>query len=359
MKKFDYDRIWDFNNLYQAYKVSRLNKRTTAEVIKFEMNAGANICYLQEQLRNGTYQLSGYYHFTIHDPKVREIYALHYRDRIVQHSLCDNVLAPFFEKHLIYDNAACRTGKGTLFAMNRLNSFLLDHFREYGTEGYFLKCDIRKFFDNIDHNILKARLNKIVDDQRTLALLYHIIDSYEVTPGKGIPMGNQTSQWFALYYLDPLDRLVKEKLRIKHYTRYMDDMILVSNSLDTLNNALREMKTMAANLHLEFNAKTQIFPISHGVEYLGWRFGLTDTGAVTRRLKQHSKIRWKHRLRKLKALYADGKVDMKKIGESTQSFANHMSYGNTWKLYHGVMGKWVLVKKNSPAENGNLEAILK
>ena len=349
MKKFDYDKIYDFNNLYRGYLASRRSKRGTREVVQFEMNPGMNLCQIQEELRTETYHLSGYYHFTIYDPKVREIYALHYRDRILQHSLCDNVLAPYFEKHLIYDNAACRIGKGTLFAMNRLNGFLHEHYRYHGTKGYFLKCDVRKFFDNIDHAILKSRLEAVVDDQRTLKLLYHIIDSYEVTPGKGIPMGNQTSQWFALYYLDPLDRLVKEKLRIKYYTRYMDDMILVSHSKEELTRALQEMKVMVANLHLEFNAKTQIFPISHGVGYLGWRFGLTDTGAVTRRLKQHSKIRWKHRLRKLKALYADGKVDMKKIGESTQSFANHMSYGNTWKLYHGYMGKYVLTTRKQPS----------
>ena len=340
--KFDYSTIYDFDHLYRAYLASRRNKRSTREVIQFEMNAGPNLCKLQEELKSEAYRLSGYYHFTIYDLKVREIYALHYRDRIMQHSLCDNVLAPYFETHLIYDNAACRKDKGTLFAMNRLNGFLHEHYREYGTKGYFLKCDVRKFFDNIDHEILKHRLAEIVDDKRTLRLLFHIIDSYEVTPGKGIPMGNQTSQWFALFYLDPLDRLVKEKLRIKHYTRYMDDMILVSNSKNVLNNALCEMRTLLTDLHLEFNEKTQIFPICHGVEYLGWRFGLTETGAVTRRLKKHSKIRWKHRLRKLQAEYAAGRLPYDKVKEIIHSYKNHMSYGNTWKIYGKVMNGFVL-----------------
>ena len=332
MKKFDYEQICNFDHLYQAYKVSRRSKRTTREVIQFEMNAGAELCRLQEELQSGTYHMQGYYHFTIHDPKVREIYALHYRDRIVQHSLCDNLLAPYFEKHLIYDNAACRQGKGTLFAMNRLNGFLHEHFRKYGTEGYILKCDVRKFFDNIDHDLLKARLERTVDDQRTLDFLYKIIDSYEVTTGKGIPMGNQTSQWFALYYLDPLDRLVKEKLRIKHYTRYMDDMILVHPSKDVLNHALQEMRALLRDLHLEFNEKTQVFPIKHGVEYLGWRFYLTDTGAVIRRLRAHSKLRWRHRMRKLNRACAAGQLTTAKLQESVVSYKNHMSYGNTWRM---------------------------
>lgn len=344
--KFNYELIYDFDNLYRAYLASRRSKRSTREVIQFEMNAGPNLCQMQQELCDGNYQLSGYYHFTIHDPKVREIYALHYRDRILQHSLCDNVLAPYFETHLIYDNAACRKDKGTLFAMNRLNGFMHDYFRNHGKKGYFLKCDVRKFFDSIDHDLLKQRLEAIVDDDRTLTLLHHIIDSYEVTPGRGIPMGNQTSQWFALYYLDPLDRVVKEKLRIKYYTRYMDDCILLHHSKQVLEEALAVMRAMLNELHLEFNAKTQIFPIEHGVEYLGWRFYLTDGGAVVRRLKKHSKIRWKHRLRKLKALYLNGSADIAKIHESTQSFANHMSYGNTWTLYRSEMNRFIL-RKNS------------
>lgn len=342
--RFDYTKIYEFQNLYKAYLLSRRSKRTTGEVIGFEMDPGANLAKLQEELADGTYRLSGYYHFTIHDPKVREIYALHYRDRIVQHSLCDNLLAPYMENHLIYDNAACRKKKGTLFAINRLNLFLRQHYRAYGRKGYFLKCDIRKFFDTIDHDILKQRLVRIVDDDRTLRLLFHIIDSYETAPGKGIPMGNQTSQWFALYYLDPLDRLVKERLRIKHYTRYMDDMVLVSPDKETLREALSAMRELVEGIGLSFNQKTQIFPIASGVEYLGWRFTLSETGAVIRRLKKQSKIRWQHRLRKLQREYAAGRLDSKKLRESLESYRNHMSYGNTWRLRGKVMSGRIWVR---------------
>ena len=342
--KFDYERICDFGNLYQAYRVSRKGKRNTREVVEFELNAGANLAQLAEELRTETYRLSGYYHFTIRDPKVREIYALHYRDRIVQHCLCDQILAPYFEKHLVYDNAACRTGKGTLFAINRLNGFLHDHYRRYGRSGWFLKCDIRKFFDSIDHEKLKACLTKIVDDKRTLRMLSGIIDSYEVTPGKGIPMGNQTSQWFALFYLDLLDRLVKEKLRIKGYTRYMDDFILIHPEKEKLKQALLEMKDLLSELDLEFNEKTQIFPVASGVEYLGWLFSLTQTGAVVRRLKKHSKTRWRHRLRKLMADYADEIISFEKIRESLQSYQNYLSYGNTSALYRKTMKDVAFIK---------------
>lgn len=105
--------------------------------------------------------------------------------------------------------------------------FLHDFYKKNGANGYFLKCDIRKFFDNIDHLVLKQKLSKVIEDERVLTLLYQIIDSFEVAPGKGLPLGNQTIQWFAIFYLDGFDRLIKEKLRIKYYSRYMDDCVLI------------------------------------------------------------------------------------------------------------------------------------
>ncbi|MCF0115213.1 MAG: reverse transcriptase, partial [Erysipelotrichaceae bacterium] len=211
----DYEKIYNFNNLYKAHTVARLGKRTTSEVIDFEMNLASNLVELANALEEGTYEMQGYYSFMVHDPKDRVINALHYRDRVVQHCICDEVLAPALDKRLIYDNAACRIGKGTHFAMKRLTSFLCDFYRIHGRDGYILRCDIRKFFDNIDHEILKGKLRRVFKDERLLKLLFQIIDSYEKTPGKGLPLGNQTSQWFAIYYLDSFDRLIKEKLHIK------------------------------------------------------------------------------------------------------------------------------------------------
>ncbi|MCQ2458279.1 MAG: hypothetical protein MJ142_06075 [Clostridia bacterium] len=124
------------------------------------------------------------------------------------------------------------------------------------------------------------------------------------------------------------------------------NFILIHPDKAYLTEILHGMETILQRLCLSFNSKTQVFPISHGVEYLGWRFCLTENGAVIRRLRKHSKIRWKRRLRKLKVLYAEGSIDLAKITESTRSFANHMSYGNTWKMYHKEMSGFVL-QKNS------------
>lgn len=171
----DYEKNYDFQNLYKAHTVARRSKRTTREVIEFEMNLGENLTALSDSLKNRTYRMQDYYSFAIYDPKYRMIHALHYRDRVVQHCLCDEVLAPILDKKLIYDNSACRIGKGTHFAIGRVSKFLHDFYKKNGANGYFLKCDIRKFFDNIDHLVLKQKLSKVIEDERVLTLLYLLV----------------------------------------------------------------------------------------------------------------------------------------------------------------------------------------
>ena len=144
------------------------------------MNLGENLISLSDALKNGSYKMQEYYNFAIYDPKYRMIHALHYRDRVVQHCLCDEVLAPILDKKLIYDNSACHIGKGTHFVIGRVSKFLHDFYNKYGADGYFLKCDIRKFFDNIDHEVLKCKLSMVIEDKLVLRVLYQIIDSFEV-----------------------------------------------------------------------------------------------------------------------------------------------------------------------------------
>ena len=277
MKEGVFDEVLDFEHMYQAYKMTSKNKRTKVEAIDFTLNLSRNLWKIIDELQTRTYQVGGYYRFMIYDPKKREIQAQSFRDRVVQHWLCDNILRDHLERRLIYDNAACRLGKGTHFAMDRLTYFLREHYKKHGSGGYILKYDIAHYFDSIDHEVLKELL-KGIEDKAVLGLLHHIINSYEKEPDKGLPMGNQTSQWFALFYLNPLDRLIKEKMRIKHYIRYMDDGIIVHESKESLQVTLVEMEKMAEKLKLSFNAKTQIFPIREGVDFLGFRFYLSNTG---------------------------------------------------------------------------------
>lgn len=338
-----FERICDFQNLYKAHKIARRGKRDTREVIEFEMNLSENLVFLSEELRNKTYKMSGYYSFMIHDPKEREIHALHYIDRVVQHCLCDEVLAPVLDKKLIYDNSACRIGKGTHFSLRRLSSFLVSFYNKYNCNGYFLKCDIKKFFNNIDHNVLKQKLRDVFYDKDLLWLLDMIVDSFEVAPGKGLPMGNQSSQWFAVFYLDGFDRLIKEKLQIKYYTRYMDDCVLIHNDKAYLKECLSDMCDYAkTKLCLDFNSKTQIFPIKNGVDYLGWHIYLTETGKVIRKVKQQTKYKYKRKLKSLQHQYSKGNISLDAINRSVTSYRAHLDFGHTYKLKRSVLNDFVL-----------------
>ena len=333
-----YEKLCDFQNLYKAHRAARLGKRNTGEVITFEMNLSENLINLKQQLEDGTYNISGYYEFMVHDPKDRVIHALHYRDRIVQHALCDEILAPVLDKKLIYDNAACRKEKGTDFALNRTTGFMRKIYRTYGGDAWALRFDIRKYFDNIDHETLKCRLKKIFTEERLLNLLYGIIDSYHTAPGKGLPLGNQTSQWFAILYLDPLDRLIKEKLGIKYYSRYMDDGVLIHHDREYLKLCLKAMKDLIENdLKLEFNQKTQIMPLKNGVNYLGWHLYLTDTGKVVRKLKNQSKKRMINNIKQLRYDYSKGEIDIEHVKQVMTSYSGHLRHGHTYRLRNKIL----------------------
>lgn len=181
-----------------------------------------------------------------------------------------------------------------------------------------------------------------------MQLLTMIIESYEVTPGCGIPLGNQTSGWFALYYLDGLDRLVKEKLRIKHYTRYMDDCILIHEDKEHLQECLNQMRAFVEDKRkLNFNQKTQIAPLSQGADYLGFHFYLTDTGKVIRRLRTSNKKRMKRKLKRFRKAYNEDKISYDAIKRSLVSYTGHLSHGHTYRLRKNIINNLVLTKEKN------------
>ncbi len=347
----DYEKIYDFQKLYKAHTAARRSKRATREVIEFEMNLGENLTALSDMLKSGTYKMQDYYSFSVYDPKFRMIHALHYRDRVVQHCLCDEVLAPTLDKKLIYDNSACRIGKGTHFAIGRVSNFLHNFYTAHGTNGYFLKCDIRKFFDNIDHGVLRKKLLSVIGDKQVLMLLYQIIESFETTPGKGLPLGNQTSQWFAIFYLDSLDRLVKERLQIKYYSRYMDDCVLIHQDKEYLKHCLKQMEKCAEELKINFNEKTEIFPLKNGVDYLGWHIYLTESGKIIRKVKQQTKYKYKRKLKNFQYAYANDNAELKEINQVLSSYRAHLAYGHTYKLQKKILFDFTL--KRSPKVRNN------
>ena len=328
-----YNEIFTFDNLLNAHFTARKSKRHKKDVVLFEINLSQNLWDLHKRLNNKTYQIGGYNKFNIYEPKKREIQALSYYDRIMQHTLCDNYLYELITSKLIYDNAACQKGKGTDFSRKRLSRFLSEYYKKFGRKGYILKADVRRYFPSIDHDILKSKLSKIVDDADILNLLYIIIDSYNFEENIGIPMGNQTSQLFALYYLDEIDRLCKEKLRFKYYVRYMDDIVIIHPSKEFLQNSLNIMNYILENkLELEFNNKTQIFPIKNGVDFLGFHFYLTENGKVIKKLRSSSKKRYKKKMKKLQYDYSNWNKDLEEVKQSLAGHNGHLKSGNTYQL---------------------------
>ncbi len=349
--KMTYEELFTFENLYQAHMNARKSKRHKKDVILFELDLAKNLWDLHDALHSRTYQIGGYNRFFVYEPKTREIQALAYRDRIVQHVLCDNFLYSLLSKRLIYDNSACQKGKGTDYSRKHLSGFLTDYYKKHGTTGYILKADIRHFFPSIDHETLKWKLRKIVQDESIFNLIAGIIDSFNSETGKGIPMGNQTSQLFAIYYLDRLDRLVKERLHIKYYTRYMDDCILIHEDKEHLQYCLNKMEELVEEeLTLEFNQKTQIFPIKNGVDYLGFHFYLTDTGKIIKKLRESSKKRFKNRLKAMQSEYFEGEKTFDDIKLVLAGYNGHLSRGHTYRLKKFVNKDFVLVRK--PEDSG-------
>lgn len=220
----DFEVMADFNRLYSAYLEARNGKRWKYAVVRFEVNLLENLMALHFLLTSRKYRPSPYNYFLVHEPKERLIMYNGFRDKIIQHSLCDNVLEPRLAKTFILDNYASQKGKGTHFGLDRLKAFMQRYYRQFGADGWVLKCDIRKYFYSINHDVLKSQLRRIIDDPGVLWLLDLIIDS---TEGPGIPIGNHTSQWFAVLYLSGLDHMIKERLGIKFYGRYMDDFFLI------------------------------------------------------------------------------------------------------------------------------------
>ena len=198
--------IFTFKNIYEAHKKCRKSKQHKGEVIRFEVNLSENIYKLINEIITKKYKVGKYKQFIIYEPKKRLIEALPYKDRVLLMCFCEHSLIPRIDKRLIYDNVACRKGKGTLFGMNRLDEFLKkEFFKENNNRVYYLKCDIRKYFPSVNHNILLEKLRKLGFSEDEMWFLEKIIKEQPNNIDRGLPLGNQSSQWFALFFLDRID----------------------------------------------------------------------------------------------------------------------------------------------------------
>ena len=335
--------VCDFDNLYAAHVRARCGKMRRREVVEFELSLSQSLVRLREELLRQAYGIAGHAHFVVTDPKRRDVYAPRYRDRVVRHALRDEVLAPVLEPRLVYDYAASRRGKGTHFALDRLAGFLRDFYRSHGTGGCMLKFDVRSCYRSIDHAILKRLFDRcFYYDPRVRWLIGRVIDSFADAPGKGIPLGNQASSWFAISYLDGLDRLVKERQRLKRYSRYMDDGVAIHEDRDCLRQCLAQMRDCLRDERaLELDQKTRIVPLSQGVDYLGFRLCVTDTGRVVRRLRTGNKRRVRRKLRRHGHAYREGKIGLEDASRSVRGYMAHLDQGDCRRPGQNLLGRLV------------------
>lgn len=289
-------------------------------------NIALNCLKLKQELDAGTYKLGKYVVFSITVPKKRTIRSPKFRDRVVQRAMCNNGLYDDLTRGNIYDNAACQNGKGTTFAMDRLECLLQRHWRKHGNEGWVLRLDIHHFFDSLPHDRLKAMVDRKVSDPEYRRLVHDIIDSFS---DPGIGLGSQISQLLAISYLSDFDHRMKEKWRIKCYVRYSDDIVIVHDDKEYLKRVWQDVVAELGRIGLELNPKSTLHPLRHGVRFLKFRYTLTDTGRVVRTLDRQNITHIRRRLGKLLQKVREGTRGMEDVQHSFMSWKSHAELGNS------------------------------
>ena len=324
-----YKEMSDFNALYSAYKKSKQGKGYNHNRLKFELSALDGITQLKYLLRTKKFTVSPYNSFTVYEPKERIIEAGSFIDKIVQHSLCDNVLIPMLKNEFIPTNVAGQIKKGTYYGLDCLRKHMEQAYIKYGYDCWIIKGDIRKYFYNIDHDILKDIVEYFIDDENIGWLCEKFIDS---TQNPGLPLGNQVTQVFALLYLSGFDHFVTGELGVSYYGRCTDDFYLIVNTKEYALECLEQIKQFISTLNIELNGKTQLIPFKRGIKYCGFHTYVTYDGKCIVKLLNDKKRHAKKKYKKMVYLISDGKLSKEKFLESYQSWKNHASYGNCVKL---------------------------
>jgi len=343
----DYKRAISIDELDRACNECRHGIIWKDSVAKWYNNAPLYISQLKTALDNGTYKLQNYSKFMIYGPKPRIIYATRFRDRVVQRSLCNNGLYDAFTNSFIYANAACQKGKGITFVFNLAERYLRDYYAEHHTnKGYFIKLDVKQYFASTPHDRLKEDVCRTIREPHFCKHLCDIIDSFpdprpkaEVSKdpfgARGIGLGSQCSQLLELLYLSPLDHYAKEQLKLKHFVRYMDDMIAIVPTYQEAVEAYQAIEEFANVRGLALNPKSQIGKIDDTLTFLKVNYHLTPTGCVKKWAVKSTVQREMRRITKLVKLYYAGKLseeDLVQHGNTWYGFAQWRATGHQVKL---------------------------
>ncbi|MEK7617243.1 MAG: reverse transcriptase domain-containing protein [Patescibacteria group bacterium] len=319
---FNYWEFISIENLFQAWNEFKAGKRKKKDVIVFERFLETNLYNLHLVLKNKTYRHSVYQSFYVQDPKLRHIHKASVADRVVHHLLY-KYLYEIFDKTFIYDSYSCRLEKGTHKGVLRLEKFTRIISNNYTKTCWALKLDIKKFFANVDHKILMKLLSQKINNSDILWLLENVINSFhsESGEGKGIPLGNLTSQVFANIYMNELDQFIKHELKIKYYLRYADDFLILSKDKQSLKGL-----TIPIGKFLKDSLKLELHPNKVTLRKLEWGIDFLGYNVLPRYILPRTKTK-KRLFKKLKE-----KVRKANFEQSLQSYLGYLSHANSYQL---------------------------
>ncbi len=322
-----FDEVVSLENLCEAWQEFIRGKRGKKDVQEFSLRLSDEVVQLHENLISGTYRHDHYHEFRINDPKPRVIHKASVRDRLLHHAI-HRKLYPEFAKTFIADSFSCQKRKGVHRALDRFEKQARKVGKNHSETCWVLKCDIRKFFASIDHFALFELLERRVSDVKLLCLLGEIIGSFSTRPGKGIPLGNLTSQLFSNIYMNSFDQYVKQELHFKHYVRYADDFAFLSSNQTELEHLLDESRAflserLALDLHPD---KVFLKTIASGMDFLGWVH-----------FPHHRVLRTKTKERMMK------RVAQNPTGATLQSYLGMLGYGDAYQSsVHLRNAHWLL-----------------
>lgn len=363
-----YDSILDIKVIQKIYSSRvRVNTKNKLKLEKFENNYVSNMIYIKQILEERNYKPGRYNIFLIKEPKLRVIMSQNIIDKLINHVVTQYFLINIFESTLIEENVATRKNKGTKYGIFLLKKYLNE---VKDKNFYVLKFDISKYFFNLDHDIIKELLEHKIKDKEALKILHDIVDStdscyvnerinslkekeikkindsncknkellikeikelpnYEV--GKGLPIGNMSSQFLANLYLNELEHFIKNKLKIKYYTRYMDNGVIIHQSKEYLQYCLEEINKILERYKLKLNKKTKIYSCKEGFEFLGFRY-IIKNNKVVMKVKNSTKKRFKRKIKVYNKLLKKDKLSEFDYNQVLASYKGHLSYGNTNNL---------------------------
>jgi hypothetical protein len=352
-----YDYAASRDGLDEAMKSAAKHVMKKASVQRYCMQAAVKNAELSDNMQKGSDITKGFICFDrVERGKGRHIMSVHFSERVGQKSVNKNVLIGAMFRSNIYDNGASQKNKGTSFFVSELTKHLIRHYKRYGTKGYALIIDFHNYFGSADHDVIRENIAKAVDDPRVWKFCdqglrayerYHIrVDGQDPDQArKGIGLGSELNQTYMVSYCNRMDHLIKEKLRIKGYGRYMDDFILLHPSKDYLKMCLKEISQICDDLKIELNPKkTQIVKISRGFTILKTKWILTDTGRVVRMPSRQAIVSQRRKMKKQKKLLDEGVITFADVWCSYASFRGSMEVSkkqrkNYRKVYHNVSRK--------------------